>query len=150
MRNKDVVTHIALEFYDDIREEYTILGCVLELPYRGLLKDKFYLFSGLSLAKNIFVFENQVRNIKNMREYLRTLDKNFDFFDTKQQYRNAIGKYLDINIIKYLKILPKALSFKPLNLQKFIFDFLLEENPININSLKNNVQQLKKLNLKWK
>lgn len=145
LRNKDVVTHIALEFYDDIREEYTILGCVLELPYRGLLKDKFYLFSGLSLAKNIFVFENQVRNIKNMREYLRTLDKNFDFFDTKQQYRNAIGKYLDINIIKYLKILPKALSFKPLNLQKFIFDFLLEENPININSLKNNVQQLKKI-----
>ncbi|WYY26321.1 SbcC/MukB-like Walker B domain-containing protein [Candidatus Phytoplasma fraxini] len=145
LRNKNVITHIALEFYDEIKEEYTILGCVLELPYKGLLKDKFYLFSGISLNKNIFIFDNQIRNIKNMREYFRTLDKNFDFFDTKQQYRNAVGKFLDINISKYLKILPKALAFKPLNLQQFIFDFLLEENPINVNSLKNNVQQLKKI-----
>jgi uncharacterized protein YPO0396 len=146
LRNNDVITHIALEFYDEIQKEYTILGCVLELPYRGLLKEKFYLVPNINLKKDIFTFDNnQIRNIKDMREYLRTFNKDFNFFDTKKQYQNAVGKYLQINIYKYLKILPKALAFKALNLQKFIFDFLLEENPININGLKNNVRQLKKI-----
>ncbi|WAN63240.1 AAA family ATPase [Candidatus Phytoplasma rubi] len=146
LRNNDVITHIALEFYDEIQKEYTILGCVLELPYRGLLKEKFYLFPNINLKKDIFIFDNnQIRNIKDMREYLRTFNKDFNFFDTKKQYQNAVGKYLQINIYKYLKILPKALAFKALNLQKFIFDFLLEENPINIKGLKNNVRQLKKI-----
>ncbi|MGI3136257.1 MAG: ATP-binding protein [Candidatus Phytoplasma vitis] len=146
LRNNDVITHIALEFYDEIKKEYTILGCVLELPYRGLLKEKFYLVPNINLKKDIFTFDNnQIRNIKDMREYLRIFNKDFNFFDTKKQYQNAVGKYLQINIYKYLKILPKALAFKALNLQKFIFDFLLEENPININGLKNNVRQLKKI-----
>lgn len=146
LRNQDVVTHIALEFYDEQTQTYTILGCVLELPYKGILKDKFYLLStSMRLNKNVFIFDNQIRNIKYMRDYFRSFNKDFDFFDTKKQYHNAVGKYLKINIVKYLKILPKALSFKPLNLQKFIFDFLLEESPININSLKNNVRQLKQI-----
>ncbi|AYJ00991.1 hypothetical protein CWO85_00335 [Candidatus Phytoplasma ziziphi] len=145
VRNNDVITHIALEFYDETQKEYTILGCVLELPYRGLLKEKFYLVSNINLKKDIFSFDDQIRNIKDMRDYLRTFNKDFNFFDTKKQYQNAVGKYLQINISKYLKILPKALAFKALNLQKFIFDFLLEENPINISGLKNNVRQLKKI-----
>lgn len=145
LRNKDVISNISLEFYDSVKDEYTIFGCVLELPFKGALKDSFYLFTGLNLTSEIFTTDNKPKNSKEIRSYFRSLKSDFDFFTTKKQYHKAVGEYLGINIVKYLKILPKALSFKPLNLQKFIFDFLLDEQPINIIGLKKNVQQLKKI-----
>ncbi|WP_246058861.1 ATP-binding protein [Candidatus Phytoplasma pini] len=145
LRKDDVITHISLEFYDPKENKYTILGCVLELSKIGLLKEKFYLFSGFSLEEDIFIFDNKPKNHQEMRNYLQKLDYYFDFFDTKKKYQIALGKYLQIDIMKYIKMLPKALVFKPLDLKNFVFEFLLEENPINIESLKNNVQQLKKI-----
>ncbi|MFR0367946.1 ATP-binding protein [Candidatus Phytoplasma palmae] len=146
LRNNDVITHISLEFYDEIKKKFTIMGCVLELPYKGILKEKFYLFNDIKISDEIFISSNNVpNNYQQTRNYLRKFDKNFDFFDTKKQYQNMIQKYLCININKYNQILPKALAFKSLNLQNFVFDFLLESNPINVVSLKNNVNQLKKI-----
>ncbi|MEZ0180544.1 ATP-binding protein ['Camptotheca acuminata' phytoplasma] len=145
LRNKDVITHISLEFYDSFKKEYTLIGCVLELSYIGFLKESFYLINGLNIQSDIFVSDNKPKNSKEIRDYFRNSQPDFDFFDTKKQYHVAVGKYLQINISKYLRILPKALAFKPLDLQKFIFNFLLEEQPIKINSLKNSVQQLKKI-----
>ncbi|WP_017193767.1 ATP-binding protein [Vaccinium witches'-broom phytoplasma] len=145
LRNGDVITHIALEFLDEETQEHTILGCVLELPQRGVLKERFYLYENIALKSDLFISNNKPKNHKQLAEYLRAHTKDFSFFDTKTQYKQAVGKYLNINVAKYLEILPKALAFTPLNLQNFVFDFLLEENPINISSLKNSVRQLKKI-----
>ncbi|MBP3059308.1 hypothetical protein FEF22_000705 [Texas Phoenix palm phytoplasma] len=146
LRNSDVITHISLEFYDEIKQKFTIIGCVLELPYKGILKEKFYLFNDIKISDEIFIScNNRPNNFQQTRNYLRQFNQSFDFFDTKKQYQDRIQKYLCIDINKYNKILPKALSFKSLNLQNFVFDFLLESNPINVVSLKNNVHQLKKI-----
>ncbi|KXT29462.1 mukB N-terminal family protein [Candidatus Phytoplasma oryzae] len=145
LRNQDIISHIALEFYSEQEKKNTILGCILELPYKGILKEKFYIFDHIKLEENIFIDNNKPKNIQQIRNFFRTKNYNFDFFDTKKNYQKAIEKFLNINIQKYIKILPKALSFKPLNLQNFVFEFLLEESPINIISLKNSVQQLKKI-----
>ncbi|WBL31475.1 ATP-binding protein [Candidatus Phytoplasma sacchari] len=145
LRNKDVIAHIALEFYSHKEKKYTILGCVLELAYKSLLKEKFYILNNNKLEKDTLISEDKPKNIQQIRNFFKQKDYKFDFFDTKKNYQQAMEKYLNINIQKYIKILPKALAFKPLNLQNFVFDFLLEESPINIASLKNSVQQLKKI-----
>ncbi|KND62527.1 P-loop containing nucleoside triphosphate hydrolase, partial [Candidatus Phytoplasma phoenicium] len=145
LRNKDVITHICLEFYDEKTQKNSLLGCLLELPYKGLLKEKFYFCTNQTLTSELFVNNNKPFNAQQFRYYMKILDPHFEFCETKKQYQNTLEQFLKINISKYIKILPKALSFKPLNLQNFVFEFLLEENPINIISLKNSVQQLRKV-----
>ncbi|WCA22529.1 ATP-binding protein [Candidatus Phytoplasma oryzae] len=145
LRNKDVITHIVLEFYSEKSSKYTLIGCVLELPYKGILKEKFYILNDFKLEKDTLISDNKPKNIQQVRNFFKNKFEKFDFFDTKKSYQKNLEDYLKINVQKYIKILPKALAFKPLNLQNFVFDFLLEENPINIMSLKNSVQQLKKI-----
>ncbi|MDO8057346.1 ATP-binding protein [Candidatus Phytoplasma gossypii] len=145
LRDQDVITHILLEFYDNINKEYSIFGCALELSRSGQLKEKFYFIENMKFINNMCVEDDQPKTQKQLFLFLRKYVSDFNFFDTKKQYQNAIGNYLNINISKYIQMLPKALAFKPLNLQNFVFEFLLEPNPINISSLKNSFKQLKKL-----
>ncbi|MDO8168040.1 ATP-binding protein [Candidatus Phytoplasma melaleucae] len=145
LRERDVITHIALEFYDTQKEKYAIFGCVLELSLGGILKEKFYFLENITFRDDIFILNQTPKNQEQFLFSVRQNDPFFYFFDTKKQYQNAIGKYLQINITKYIQILPKALAFKPLNLQNFVFDFLLEANPVNVSSLKNSVKQLKQI-----
>ncbi|PQP79864.1 hypothetical protein C6B37_00655 [Candidatus Phytoplasma phoenicium] len=145
LRNKDVITHICLEFYDEKTQKKSLLGCLLELPYKGLLKEKFYFCAHQSLNSDLFISDNKPFNAQQFRNYMKQFNPNFEFCETKKQYQNTLTQYLKINMSKYIKILPKALAFKPLNLQNFVFEFLLEENPINITSLKNSIQQLRKV-----
>ena len=47
---------------------------------------------------------------------------------------------------KYHTLLPKALAFQPINdLNKFIFDFLLNEDPIQLDGLRENIRQYRHL-----
>ncbi|MDV3163280.1 MAG: ATP-binding protein [Pigeon pea little leaf phytoplasma] len=147
LRDQDVITHILLEFYDNVNKKYSIFGCVLELSRSNQLKEKFYFVENMKFIDNMCVENDQPKTQKQLFLFLRKYVPNFNFFDTKKQYQHAIGNYLNINVSKYIQMLPKALAFKPLNLQNFVFEFLLEPNPVNISSLKNSFKQLKKLEL---
>src|SRR5690554_8160620 len=145
IRPGDVITHIALEFYDEQRDEFGMIGAILELPKMGTLKERFYLIDNLNMHDGIFMEKNTPRDYRSMKAYLKTLDIDFQPFDTQRQYRDALAKYFGIDAEKYAKILPKALGFRPIDLQSFVFEFLLDDEPIDIQSLKNNVTQLKRV-----
>ncbi len=145
IRSGDVITHIALEFYDEQSDEFGLIGAILELPKMGNLKERFYLLDNLNMHDGIFMEKNTPRDYRSMKAYLKTLDIDFQPFDTQRQYRDALAKYFGIDAKKYAKILPKALAFRPIDLQSFVFEFLLDDEPIDIQSLKNNVTQLKRV-----
>lgn len=145
IRPGDVITHIALEFYDEQSDEFGLIGAILELPKMGTLKERFYLLDNLNMHDGIFMEKNTPRDYRSMKAYLKTLDIDFQPFDTQRQYRDALAKYFGIDAKKYAKILPKALAFRPIDLQSFVFEFLLDDEPIDIQSLKNNVAQLKRV-----
>ena len=54
IRSGDVITHVALEFYDEQSDEFGIIGAVLELPKMGNLKERFYLLENLNIHDGIF------------------------------------------------------------------------------------------------
>lgn len=145
IRSGDVITHVALEFYDEQSDEFGIIGAVLELPKMGNLKERFYLLENLNIHDGIFMDKNTPRDYRSMKAYLKTLSIDFMPFDSQRQYRDALAKYFGIDAKKYSKILPKALAFRPIDLQSFVFEFLLDDEPIDIQSLKNNVTQLKRV-----
>lgn len=147
LRENDVISHVALEFYDEDEEQYSIVGVILDLPKNASLKERFYLLENLSIHEELFLDGNFPRDYRSMRDYLKAIGHEFNTFDTQKAYRDALAKFFGMDARKYAKILPKALAFKPIDLQAFIFEFLLDDDPIDIRSLRNNVEQLKKVEL---
>ncbi len=145
IRNGDVVTHIALEFFDEQSKMYAVIGSILELPKGGQLKERLYLLENVSIHDNLYIDKKYPRDYKNMKTYLKDLDIEFKPFDTQKKYREALAHFFGMDATKYAKILPKALAFRSIDLQQFVFEFLLDDDPIDIQSLKNNVSQLKRV-----
>lgn len=145
LRNGDVITHIALEFYDEQAKTFAIIGAILELPKTGNLKERLYLFDDVSIHDSLFLDKKYPRDYKSMKQYLKTLDIDFTPFDSQRKYREALARFFGMDATKYAKILPKALAFRSIDLQEFVFEFLLDDDPIDIKSLKNNVAQLKRI-----
>lgn len=145
LRNGDVITHVALEFFDEQSKKFSVVGCVLDLPKASQLKERFYLLENVSIHDGLFLEKKYPRDFKSMKKYLKSLDIDFSPFDTQKKYRDALARFFGMDATKYAKILPKALAFRPIDLQAFVFEFLLDDDPIDIQSLKNNVAQLKKV-----
>ena len=55
LRNGDVITHVSLEFYDEQHDQFGVIGCILELPKLGTLKERFYQFDNLSIHDQMFI-----------------------------------------------------------------------------------------------
>lgn len=145
IRPGDVITHIALEFFDTRDEKYSIIGVVIDLPQSSSLKERFYRIKNTRIDEDMYIEDKRPRNFKSMRDYLDGAQIKFEVFDTNKQYKEALSVFLGIDGLKYSKLLPKALAFKPIDLQSFIFEFLLDNTQVNISSLKNNVAELKKI-----
>lgn len=145
LRSGDVITHVALEFFDEQTKHYSTMGSILELPKSGTLKERFYLLDNISIHDSLFLDHKYPRDYKSMKQYLKTLDIDFSPFDTQRKYREALAHFFGMDATKYARILPKALAFRSIDLQQFVFEFLLDDDPIDIQSLKNNVAQLKKV-----
>ncbi|MFA6801716.1 MAG: SbcC/MukB-like Walker B domain-containing protein [Acholeplasmataceae bacterium] len=145
LRNGDVISHIALEFFDEQSKKYSTIGAVLDLPKSSSLKERFYLLDNVSIHDNLFLDKKYPRDYKSMKAYLKTLDIEFEPFESQKKYRETLARFFGLDATKYAKILPKALAFRSIDLQQFVFDFLLDDDPIDIQSLKNNVSQLKKV-----
>lgn len=145
LRPNDVISHVALEFYDEDLDQFSIIGVILDYSKSGNLKERFYILNDLSIDDSLFLDKNYPRDFKTMRSYLTELGRELKPFNTQREYREALGRFFGMDARKYAQILPKALAFKPIDLQAFIFEFLLDDDPIDIRSLKNNVEQLKRV-----
>ena len=145
LRPNDVITHVALEFYDEEDDTYNILGVILDLPKGANIKERFYILEDISIDDALFLDGNYPRDYRSMRDFLKTMGRELRPYDTQKAYRDAMSRFFGMDARKYSQILPKALAFKPIDLQAFIFEFLLDDDPIDIKSLKNNVEQLKRV-----
>lgn len=145
LRSGDVITHLALEFFDEQSKKFSVIGCVLDLPKASQLKERFYLLENVSIHDSLFLEKKYPRDFKSMKAYLKSMDVEFSPFESQKKYRDALARFFGMDATKYAKILPKALAFRSIDLQAFVFEFLLDDDPIDIQSLKNNVAQLKKV-----
>jgi len=146
IREGDVIAHICLEYFDELTKEYSLIGSILELPRGGKLIDRFYFLEYLQLNDDIFIDGNMPRDYKSMKAYFKnTLFREFKIFETVKAYREQISRFFGIDSQKYAKLLPKALAFKPIDLKSFVNNFLLDDEEIDVTSLKNNFANLKQL-----
>lgn len=143
LRNDDVTSYIALEFINDDMKRKDIIGAVIEVTNASKPTRSFFKISNVDLADSLFIESNAP---KTLWEFKHNQDINIDFFETKGEIQKMICSVLGLSGEKYFDLLSRALAFKPINdLNDFVNKFLLTEDNVSIENLKQNVEELREL-----
>lgn len=138
-RTGEISAHIALEFYEEKRDKYFVVGAVVDSASEGQEKTVRYLMDNARLDDSLF-FQgktpksiNQFRttNAKRIKQWCTT-DK-----DARDMIKNRFGRIED----KFFRLIPKALAFRPIDdIKDFVYSYVLDEKEVNIDVLRENVR----------
>ena len=135
-----VTAHVALEFFEESKQKYFILGAVVD----SAVPEKepttvWYHMEGLPLDDRMFFQGMMPRNIDNFKtankQNLRLVTKIQT--DARKQFKNRFGRIDD----KFFELIPKSLAFKPIDdIKDFVYSYVLDEKEVNIDVLRENVR----------
>lgn len=141
----NIVSHIALEFLDDSTKQHFIVGAVCEMQ-EGKTKPgrTFYHLKNTVITEDLFHSEiDGTEVILNFKAMQKKLGKDIlrDLGSTRTEIRRALYSILSVEGGKFYELLPKALSFKPIDdVDDFVYKFLMPEMNVNIRSVQENIK----------
>ncbi|MEI3327213.1 MAG: SbcC/MukB-like Walker B domain-containing protein [Thomasclavelia sp.] len=145
LRMGNVVSYIVLEYFDETTKRSQLLGVVLELSKSNIKKELFFQVINQKIADDLFIKGNHVYNRNEFRRFLTSKKIQANYADKKSAVPGLFRQALGVSK-KYFELIPRALAFKPINhVYNFIFDFLLNEDPVKIDDLRNNVRAYRNL-----
>ncbi|MDR2596467.1 MAG: hypothetical protein LBC76_04010 [Treponema sp.] len=148
-RRGDTITHVMLEWMTS--DGNFACGVCIE-AYKDNHHTEHFWIGEIDPKNSIGAIS--VRNEKNepliFRQFKNVLvERKFYDYPTKQQYvkdlTNKLGVFKrqpDVN--PYLDALTRSIGFKPLDsIDQFVCDFILEDNPVSIQDMKQNLENYK-------
>lgn len=148
LRDQDnLISHIALEFYDQLSKKYLTIGVVFELPLSSRRNHGiFYHIVDSKLEEEYYIRDNKILGLNQFKAAVKANDKEVRTFETKRDIKTMIKSTLGLSSDKYFELLPKALAFHPINeVNKFVYDFLLPEDTVDIESLQTNIYSYREI-----
>ena len=138
-RTGEISAHVALEFYEESKKRYFIVGAVIDSASEGQEKWARYLMDGVRLEDQMFFSGKQPKSITQLRSTNAkqiktwcTTDK-----DAKVMVRNRFGRIEE----KFFRLIPKAMAFRPIDdIKDFVYSYVLDEKAVNIDILRENVR----------
>ena len=150
VRNGDVTTYIVLEFFDEKTKAYQIIGTVIDLPSGGRLNREFFQILDCQINDVVFIEERKVLTKKEFKNTLNNNKQQGSFKDTIKEGERLFGNALGVKP-KYFDLVTRALAFKAIdNVYQFIVDFLLKEDFVDIQNLRDSIKHYKVLEEKLK
>ena len=133
-----ISAHIALEFYEESKDRYFIVGAVVDSASEGQETTGRYLIDNKRLTEEMFFKGNTPRSIsefraanKSIRQWCKTQ------IEAKKMIKSRFGRIED----KFFSLIPKALAFKPIDdIKDFVYSYVLDEKEVNIEVLRENVR----------
>ena len=124
LRNGDITTYIALEFYDEKTKRYQIIGTVIDLRTGGSPVWEFYQIVNAQISDVDFIENGKALTKKQFRERLSDTGQQATFQDTRRDGERMFANALGVKL-KYFELVTRALAFKAIdNVYQFIMDFL--------------------------
>lgn len=148
IRDQDsIISHIALEFFDQTSNKYFVIGVVFELPFSNRKNyGTFYHIIDSELIDEYYINNDEVLGFNYFKQTIESLNKHINKFETKREFKNMIKSTLGLSNNKYFELLPKALAFNPINeVNQFVYDFLLPEDKVDIESLQINIHSYREI-----
>ena len=137
-RTGQLSAHVALEFYEESKKRYFILGAVVDSASEGQETTVRYLIDNQQLSDEMFLHGQHIRSIsefrtanKGIRQWCTTQS------EAKKMVLGKLGRIED----KFFRLIPKALAFKPIDdMKDFVYSYVLDEKEVNIDVLQENVR----------
>ncbi len=151
LREGDILSHIAIEIVNDKTLKTSVLGVVFELTSLNNLKETFYRVKNAPLIEGAYSLDSgKILNFDELKEVYEEHDFRVDEIKGNKQeiYDKIVTNdfYLKKN---YSNLINKSMGFEPIdNIDDFIYSFLMEEEKIDLDSLKNKARTYQELKLK--
>jgi uncharacterized protein YPO0396 len=154
-RRDDTISHIMLQWHHTnsvhSNGEYFACGVCIEAFRDNHYTEHFWVGNtDKDVLINDFVICNEKNNPLPFRQFKTFLDgKGITDHPTKQQYIRDLTNRLGVfkrqhEINPYLDALTRSIGFKPLaSIDQFVCDYILEENPVKIDIMKQNLENYK-------
>ena len=144
LRKGAVISYIALEIYEEAKQNYFVLGAKFDSPdLEGDVKRKWFCEEG-TLDQLSFITDNK----PSKDDQFRNNGKKVTFIQqttaAKDRFRHRMGHLQE----SFFELLSKSLAFKPMkDVKSFVSQFILPEKNIDIDALRENIRSLKEMQL---
>lgn len=144
-RNGDVSCYIALEFYDEKTRQYQVIGAAIDLMRGSKPIRDFFQIINTQIKDVTFILDDKVLTRKQFKDILIQNKQIAYFKDTIKEGKRLFANALSVKP-KYFELVSRALAFKAIdNVYNFIMDFLLKEDYVDINNLRQSIQHYQQL-----
>ena len=143
-RTGEISAHVALEFYEESRDRYFIVGAVIDSATEGQETVVRYLMDNCRLSEEMFfkgktprsISEFRSFNSKGIRQWCKTQT------EARKMIKARLGRIED----KFFSLIPKAMAFKPIDdIKEFVYTYVLDAKEVNIDLLRENVRSYQDL-----
>jgi len=143
LRAGDVTSYAVLEFYDSGKQEYFLVGVVIDsFSDNQHLESRFFKVENCPLFDELFLDGNTPRNIKSLKRFLFSYKATV--YPTVEKYREDLLAKMGALNERFFSLLIKALSFKPItDIRQFVYNYVLEERPVNVEVMRENLLRYK-------
>lgn len=137
-RTGEISAHVALEFYEESRDMYFIIGAVVDSASEGQETVVRYLIENKRMTDDLFLRDKTIKSIADFR----ISNKGIKYWcSTRTEARRMVQSRLGRIEDKFFRLIPKALAFKPIDdIKDFVYSYVLDEKQINIDVLRENVR----------
>lgn len=150
LRNGDVSSYIALEFYDERTTKYQVIGAAFDLPNGGKVFRDFFQIINTRIDDITFIANKKVLTRKQFKNTLIENNQTAYFKDSRKDSERLFANALGVKV-KYFELVTRALAFKAIdNVYQFIMDFLLKEDFVDIRNLRQSIHHYQLLEEKLK
>lgn len=134
LRSRPIIAHICIEFTNDVGGSF-LLGAVIELSETSVI-EKFYGKNAAKIEDSMFISaDNTVYDFSSLQRNAQVDDLTKPSKISRQ--RTFCKDVFKVNDgIRYMELLQRAISFKPIDeVSDFVDSFLLDEKSIDITPL---------------
>ncbi len=141
-KDKSVISYVALEFYEESRNRYFVIGVRLESPdFESEIKKKWFVEEA---SLDAITFTENGRPLCDKR--FVALGKPISLIpqtsEAQERFRVRLGHLGGT----FFDMIQKSLAFKPMNnIKDFITKFILPERQIDVATLRENITHLREL-----
>lgn len=144
VRKNSVISYVALEFYEESKDRFFVLGAKFDSPDEEAEIRRIWFCEEGALDGFSFIVDNKPATDEQFRNNGKKINPIRSTKEAKDRFKRRLGN-LDEN---FFDMIPKSLAFKPMdNVKKFITQFILPEKQIEVDVLRENIRNLREMQL---
>lgn len=155
LRNEDFTSYIAVEVEienpKNNKKQYYIIGVVFDYIHRNKTEHHdFFKIDNCKLDNKLFMETESMPHTKEQFfQHLKKENLEYKKYVTIHDYNNDVRHLLGGIKESFYSLLQKGISFSPItNLRKFVYDYILESQEIDISLMQDFVEQSSELHTK--